>query len=110
MTKRIPSSVPEAGGWLIQLLEVGGEPRLRDWLADNNLYFCHADPAWGRGHLEQEQPFGVETHSLAADPKLVNFENGDLRLKPGSPDGKTGFEAIDISHFGLRPEHPYHRR
>ena len=109
MTKRIPSSVPKAGGWLILLLGVGGEPRLRDWLADN-LHFCRADPAWSRRHLEQEQPFGVETHSLAADPEFANFDNGDLRLKPGSPAGKTGFEAIDISHIGLRPEHPYHRR
>jgi len=87
----------------------GGEPSLRDCKADNNLYFCLDDPAWGRKHLEKEQPFGVETHSLAVNPLFVDFEKGDLRLKPGSPAMKLGFQPIEISAVGLLPGHPHYR-
>ncbi len=88
----------------------GGEPRLRDCEADYNLYFCPEDGEWGRRHLEQEQPFGVETHSLSADPLFVDWAKGDLRLKPQSPALKLGFEPIDKTRIGLLPKHPWHRR
>jgi hypothetical protein len=88
----------------------GGEPLLRECQADYNLYYCMEDPAWGRKHLEKEKPFGVETHSVSADPLFVNFEKGDLRLKPQSPALKLGFQPIEISEIGLRPRHPYYRR
>ena len=88
----------------------GGEPRLRECKADFNLYHCFEDAAWGRKHLEKEQPFGVETHSVATDPLFVSFEKGDLRFKPQSPALKLGFQPIDVSQIGLLPNHPYHRR
>lgn len=87
----------------------GGEPRLRDCLADNNIYFCTADPDWGLEHLEQERAFGVEAHSLSVDPMFENLEKGDLRLKASSPAWKLGFQPIDGSQIGLRTNHPYHR-
>jgi hypothetical protein len=88
----------------------GGEPRLRECKADDNLYYCFADAGWGRKHLETEQPFGVETHSLAADPLFVDFEKGDFRLKPESPALKLGFQPVDWSAIGLLPNHPYKRK
>ncbi len=81
----------------------GGEPRLRDCQANHNLYYCFEDAAWGRKHLERERAFGVERDSLAADPLFVDFENGDLRLKPESPALKLGFKPTDLSTIGLRP-------
>jgi hypothetical protein len=84
-----------------------GEPRLRECQADYNLYYCFADSAWGRKHLQAEQEFGVEMHSLSTDPLFDNFDQGDLRLKPDSPALKLGFEQIEISKIGLRPDHPY---
>ena len=87
----------------------GGEPRLRDCAADNNLYLCAEDSAWGRRHLDQEQPLGVEAHSISADPLFVSWETGDFRLKPESPGLKLGFRQIDRSQIGLLPRHLFFR-
>jgi len=87
----------------------GGEPRLRDCQADYNLYFCPEDPAWGRAHLQKEQPFGVEAHSISADPLFVSWATGDFHLKPDSPALKLGFKPIDQSQIGLLPSHPFYR-
>lgn len=88
----------------------GGEPRLRECAADNNLYFCAADATWGRKHLEKEQPLGVEAHSISTDPLFVSWETGDYRLKPDSPALKLGFQPIDMAQIGLQANHPYYRR
>jgi hypothetical protein len=74
-----------------------------------NLYYCVGDPEWGRKHLRTEQSFGVETHSLSADPLFANLERGDLRLKPESPAWTLGFEPMEFSNIGLKPGHPYYR-
>ena len=87
----------------------GGEPLLRECKADYNLYYCFADPQWGRKHLRTEQSFGVETHSLSADPLFADFDQGDLRLKAESPALKLGFEPVEFSKIGLKPGHPYWR-
>ncbi len=88
----------------------GGEPRLRDCAADYNLYFSFVDPEWGQKHLRTEQALGVERHSLSADPLFVDFDQGDLRLRPESLAFKLGFEPIDMAKIGLRPGHPYFER
>jgi hypothetical protein len=88
----------------------GGEPRLRECKADFNLYHCFEDATWGEKHLAKERPFGVEIHSIAADPLFVDFAKGDLRLKPGSPALKLGFQPVNLSDIGLSPGHPYQRR
>jgi hypothetical protein len=90
------------------LYGTGPEPRLRDADADYNLYWCETDPEWGQRHLKAQQPFGVEAHSLSADPQFVDVARGDFRLKTNSPAWKLGFEAIDISNMGLRRGHPYY--
>ena len=88
----------------------GGEPRLRECQADYNLYYCVEEPDWGKRHLAKEQPWGVETHSLAADPLFLDFEKRDLRLKPESPALKLGFVPIEPASIGLLPNHPYYKR
>jgi hypothetical protein len=85
----------------------GDEPRLRDCDADYNLYYCPNDPNWAQRHFNTERKFGIETHSLSADPLFVDFKRGDLRLKRDSPAFALGIEAIDIEHIGLRPNHPF---
>jgi hypothetical protein len=73
---------------------------LRECRADYNLYYCEADPEWGDRHLREQRAFGVEEHSVAADPLFVDPDHGDLRLKDGSPALKLGFEPIDITNVG----------
>jgi hypothetical protein len=85
----------------------GEEPRLRDCNADYNLYFCPKDPDWAKAHLATEREFGIETHSIEADPMFVDVANGDLRFKPGSPAVALGIEPIDVGRIGLSKEHPY---
>ncbi len=79
----------------------GEIPRLRGCDADENCYFNTADPDWGTRHLKQERQYGIEQHSIAADPKFVDPENGDFTLEPDSPVLKLGFEPIDMSMIGL---------
>jgi len=57
-----------------------------------------------------EQLFGVEAHSVSGDPLFMNFEKGDLRLRPESPAWKLGFQPMTIFEIGLRPAHPFWRR
>jgi hypothetical protein len=86
----------------------GEEPRLRDCDADYNLYFSPRDPNWAKPHLDAERKFGIEQHSLSADPLFVDVEHGDLRLKKDSPAFKLGIEPIALDRIGLLPNHPYH--
>jgi hypothetical protein len=87
---------------------VGAEPRLRDCDVDYNLYFCPRDPSWAKSHLDAERKFGIETHSVSADPLFVDVDQGDLRLKKESPAFKLGIEPIDLKSIGLLPNHPFH--
>ena len=41
---------------------------------------------------------------MVADPLFVDPENGDFRLKPGSPAAKIGFEPWDLTAVGPRPQ------
>jgi hypothetical protein len=77
---------------------------LRDCQADYNLYYCAADPEWGKRHLDAQQKFGIEGHSVSEDPLLTEIASGDLRLKPNSPALKLGFEPIDLNNVGLIKE------
>ncbi len=78
----------------------GAKAMLRECRADHNLYFCEADPEWGRRHLDQQRQYGIEEHSIAADPRFVDVDSGDLRLKEESPALDLGFEPIDLSNVG----------
>ncbi|MDP6636756.1 MAG: right-handed parallel beta-helix repeat-containing protein [Phycisphaerae bacterium] len=47
-----------------------------------------------------------DAHSVTADPKFVDPDKHDYRLKPDSPARKLGFKPIDTSKIGLKPDHP----
>jgi len=80
-------------------------PKLRQTDADYNLYFSTADPQWGQRHLDQQRPFGTETHSLAADPLFVDLEHGDFRFRPESPAPKLGIpQPFDVRQAGVQRE------
>ncbi|MFC1676366.1 right-handed parallel beta-helix repeat-containing protein [Planctomycetota bacterium] len=82
------------------------DPKLSDNDADYNLYFNSEDPNWGTRHIEKERKNGIETHSISADPLFVDMDNGDFRLKPGSPALKLGFKQIDMTKIGLTSDFP----
>lgn len=102
---------PRADYWPIvehRSLATGAGDRLKDTYTDYNLYYCPADPKWGQRHIDEQRRYGVELHSLSADPMFVDVEHGDLRLRPDSPARALGFQAWDISTAGLLSGHPYH--
>jgi hypothetical protein len=85
----------------------GGEPRLRDCEVDYNLYYCPKDPEWAMPHLNSEREFGIEAHSIAADPLFVDVGKCDLRLGPESPAHGLGIKPIDLESVGLLPNHSF---
>jgi hypothetical protein len=79
----------------------GQQTWLRDGDTDCNLYFNTDDTEWGMRHLKAEQQHGSEKNSISVDPMFENAEQGDFRLKSGSPAIKLGFEPIDQSRIGV---------
>ncbi len=85
---------------------------------DRNLYFRVASgssvEATRRGNaagkpvgfagltLEQWRKRGRDVGSVIADPKFVDPDNHDFRLKPGSPAARIGFKPFDLSKAGRR--------
>jgi hypothetical protein len=93
----------ESHGLYYQGPRIHGEgplPLLRDCEADSNVYWCLEDPSRCRKHLEVERRFGIEQNSRVSDPMFVDPENGDFRLKEGSPALELGFVEIDCSKIG----------
>jgi len=72
--------------------------------ADCNLYFNTAESGWGRKHLDAQRAFGIEQHSIEADPQFHDPAQDDFRLQPDSPARALGFQDIDISTVGPRHE------
>ena len=81
-------------------------------LIDYNLYYKASGDhkvTMGLGHggkpgydsFEDWQEFGLDKHSIEADPLFVDPENGDFTLQPGSSAYQLGFKPIDISNAGL---------
>ncbi len=67
---------------------------LRECQSDRNLYFCTQNSAWAEAMLREQCAYGVEGHSLEADPRFVAIEQGDFRLLPDSPALKLGIEQL----------------
>ena len=76
---------------------------------DMGKFFASITPRGGsRTHytLDQWQDLGYDKHSVFADPRFVDPEKGDYRLKPGSPALQIGCKSIDLSLVGLLPDFP----
>lgn len=86
--------------------------------ADQNLFFHEGDryevafgtgpsrketlAEWRSGHGQQH-----DQNSVVADPRFVDAENRDFRLRPDSPAYLLGFEEIDFASIGLRADFPF---
>ncbi|MBI3683443.1 MAG: right-handed parallel beta-helix repeat-containing protein [Acidobacteria bacterium] len=73
---------------------------------DRNIYYdLRGGPIRLAGKTWQEwQASGQDEHSLIADPLFVNSGAFDFRLREDSPALKLGFQPIDLSRVGPRPE------
>jgi len=74
-----------------------------DYRFDQNVYWT-ADgrpPLFGERDWAAWRQSGQDEHSVIADPLFVDPEQGDYRLRPGSPAEALGFEPIDTTEIGL---------
>ena len=81
------------------------EPANRNFLYDRNLYWNTSGKVTvfsGDKSLDDWRAAGQDKHSIVADPLFVDPENGDFRLRPGSPAAKIGFEPWDLMAVGPR--------
>jgi len=71
---------------------------------DYNIYFDIKNTALSFTGLsfEQWRSYGLDIHSLIADPKFINAEQGDFRLSPDSPAISLGFVPFDFREAGAR--------
>ncbi len=84
-------------------------PLLRSTLADYNLYFNTADPDWATALLAEQRGYGIEQHSVQADPQFVDAGAADFRLREGSPAPTLGIQTpVSVAAIGLEP--PYRTR
>ncbi len=73
-----------------------------DWKLSRNVYWNTAgEPAFAGRDFAAWQKEGNDEGSLVADPRFVDPDGGDFRLKPDSPALALGFKPIDLSQTGL---------
>jgi len=66
-----------------------------------DCHFTHAGST-GQRHLAKQRPFGIETHSVAADPRFADTAKADFRFLPGSPALGLGIrQPISVHETGL---------
>lgn len=75
-----------------------------DWNIFYNPNLTRDQMDFGGRSWEQWQAEGHDLHSLYVDPMFVDPANHDFRLRPDSPALKLGFQPIDMSHVGPRPQ------
>lgn len=74
--------------------------------SDENLFFLWGDPAPLEQHLAAWRERGYDLNSRVADPRFVDPEHDDYRLRPDSPALALGFEPLPLEQVGPRPEGP----
>ena len=75
-----------------------------DWNIFYNPNLTRDQLDFGGRSWAQWQAEGHDLHSLYVDPMFVDPANHDFRLRPDSPALKLGFQPIDMSHVGPRPQ------
>jgi len=75
----------------------------RNFRLDHNLYFKAADQAvsFAGRSLSEWRAAGQDQHSQVADPRFVDPDRFDFRLKPGSPALALGFKPFDFAQAGV---------
>jgi len=68
---------------------------------EKNLFW---NPGGTTGLPEKWKEQGLDKDSVIADPLFVDPDKGDFTLKPDSPALKLGFQPIDVSKVGPRPQ------
>jgi hypothetical protein len=84
---------------------VGGALGNYKYKCDRNVYFDarpNSKPNIEGMPLEQWQARGQDRNSIVADPRFVDVQHDDFRLRPDSPAFKLGFKPIDLSTVGPR--------
>lgn len=90
-------------GWVNKKLT---ELKLEECNIDNNLYYDVNLRDNGLSALQYYKSRGIDANSIVGDPMFRNIDNGDFRLKEGSPAYNIGFKDIDMSRIGLTKEFP----
>lgn len=62
---------------------------------DHNFVVSEAD-------LRKSQAAGADAHSVSGDPLFMNPDEGDFRVKEGSPALKIGFKNFPMDQFGVK--------
>jgi len=78
-----------------------------DYHVDHNVYWTTspAEPLFdNRDFAEWQATSGQDRHSLLADPRFVDPDKRDFRLRPDSPASKVGFQPFALAGFGLYGE------
>ena len=82
--------------------KVGGDFSVTE---SSSFLFPELPTQWPKFHmmpLAEWRKIGFDAHSLVTDPRFVDPENDDYRLKADSPALKLGFQPIDITQIGIR--------
>lgn len=82
--------------WMSSYRPAGRMPK-GQWgkTVDRNLFTTEEDRVKFARH-------GCDANSLAGDPMFVDPENGDFRVKDGSPALKLGFKNFPMDQFGVQ--------
>jgi hypothetical protein len=73
-----------------------------DWQLGRNVYWTDSgQPTFAGMDFAAWQVHGKDQGSIVADPRFVDPQNDDFRLKPDSPAWDLGFRAIPIERAGL---------
>ncbi len=94
----------EEGKTFFWIIQPGNDKWIDDM--DYNVYYGTSAFSDSARSLKEWQRQGRDKHSLMTDPMFVDPENGDYRVKPGSPALKLGFKNFDMNNFGLLPDFP----
>lgn len=82
-----------------------------DWWSDKNVYFGAPPgapmplhyPNGTQGLPRWRAAWGMDLHSVEADPQLADPASGNFSVLPSSPAWALGWQAIDLSSIGPLP-------